>query len=71
MHISRRCPWASRARPREFGMPWLWLIGCCLLPWSERSALAVQASRDAGLDNVCHLVGGIDAWIEAGGPVET
>ena len=39
--------------------------------YGERSALAGEASRDAGLDNVCHLVGGIDAWIGAGGPIET
>ena len=39
--------------------------------FGERSALAVQASHDAGLANVCHLIGGIDAWIEAGGPVKT
>ena len=39
--------------------------------YGERSALAVQASHDAGLANVCHLAGGIAAWIEAGGPIET
>ena len=30
--------------------------------FGERSALAVQTSRDAGLFNVCHIVGGIGAW---------
>ena len=38
--------------------------------YGERSALAVQTSHELGLDNVCHLVGGIDAWVKAGGPVE-
>ncbi len=38
--------------------------------YGERSALAVQASREAGLTEVCHLVGGIDAWAAAGGPVD-
>ncbi len=38
--------------------------------WGERSAMAVQTSREIGLDNVCHLVGGIGAWTEAGGPIE-
>ena len=32
--------------------------------------MAVQTSREIGLDNVCHLVGGIGAWAEAGGPIE-
>ena len=36
----------------------------------ERSAMAVQISQALGLANVCHLVGGIDAWKSAGGPVE-
>ncbi|MDA0261903.1 MAG: MBL fold metallo-hydrolase [Proteobacteria bacterium] len=38
--------------------------------FGERSALAVQTSRDAGLFNVCHIVGGIDAWKEAGGDID-
>ena len=38
--------------------------------YGERSALAVQTSQGMGLDNVCHLVGGIDAWRKAGGPLE-
>ena len=38
--------------------------------YGERSALAVQASREAGLANACHLVGGIDAWAASGGPVD-
>jgi sulfur dioxygenase len=38
--------------------------------YGERSALAVQTSQGMGLENVCHLVGGIDAWQKAGGPLE-
>jgi glyoxylase-like metal-dependent hydrolase (beta-lactamase superfamily II)/rhodanese-related sulfurtransferase len=38
--------------------------------YGERSALAVQTSQGMGLENVCHLVGGIDAWNKAGGPLE-
>ena len=37
--------------------------------FGERSALAVRAAMDAGLDDVCHLVGGIKAWTQAGGPI--
>ena len=32
--------------------------------------MAVESSQECGLDNVCHLIGGIDAWREAGGPIE-
>ena len=38
--------------------------------FGERSALAVLTSRDAGLFNVCHIVGGIDAWKKAGGNID-
>jgi glyoxylase-like metal-dependent hydrolase (beta-lactamase superfamily II)/rhodanese-related sulfurtransferase len=38
--------------------------------YGERSALAVQTSEGMGLKNVFHLVGGIDAWVKAGGEVE-
>ncbi len=38
--------------------------------YGERSALAVQISQGMGLDNVAHLVGGLDAWLRAGGEVE-
>jgi sulfur dioxygenase len=37
--------------------------------FGERSAMAVEAARDAGLANVCHLKGGISAWKEAQGEV--
>ena len=37
--------------------------------FGERSALAVKTATDMGLENVCHLVGGIKAWTQAGGAV--
>jgi glyoxylase-like metal-dependent hydrolase (beta-lactamase superfamily II)/rhodanese-related sulfurtransferase len=37
--------------------------------FGERSAMAVQAARDAGIKAV-HLQGGIDAWKKADGPLE-
>jgi sulfur dioxygenase len=38
--------------------------------FGERSTLAVQMSQNMGLDKVCHMVGGIDAWEKAGGPLD-
>ena len=38
--------------------------------YGERSAMAVQASKDRGLENIRHLIGGIAAWVEAGGPIQ-
>ncbi len=35
--------------------------------FGERSAMAVKAAQDAGIDAACHLQGGIDAWKKAGG----
>ncbi len=40
----------------------------CNLGW--RSALAAQTAGLMGLENVCHIGGGFDAWVKAGGPVE-
>jgi sulfur dioxygenase len=37
--------------------------------FGERSAMAVQAAQAAGIVSACHLEGGIDAWIKAGGEV--
>jgi glyoxylase-like metal-dependent hydrolase (beta-lactamase superfamily II)/rhodanese-related sulfurtransferase len=37
--------------------------------YGERSAMAVEAARDAGLSDPCHVKGGIDAWKKADGPV--
>jgi glyoxylase-like metal-dependent hydrolase (beta-lactamase superfamily II)/rhodanese-related sulfurtransferase len=36
--------------------------------FGERSAMAVQAAQDAGLNSACHIQGGMDAWKKAGGP---
>lgn len=30
--------------------------------FGERSAMAVQAAQEAGLESACHLTGGLDAW---------
>ncbi len=38
--------------------------------YGERSALALKALHEADIGNACHLGGGMDAWITAGGPVE-
>jgi rhodanese-related sulfurtransferase len=37
--------------------------------FGERSAMAVQAAQDAGLASACHIVGGIESWKKAAGPV--
>ncbi len=37
--------------------------------FGERSAMAVRAAHDAGLERACHVHGGIDAWKKAGGSV--
>jgi rhodanese-related sulfurtransferase len=33
-----------------------------------RSILAVKTARELGLENVCHIRGGMKAWEKAGGP---
>ena len=40
----------------------------CNLGW--RSALAARVSQEMGLTNVCHVDGGFDGWVKAGGAVE-
>jgi glyoxylase-like metal-dependent hydrolase (beta-lactamase superfamily II)/rhodanese-related sulfurtransferase len=35
--------------------------------FGERSAMAVRAARNAGLETACHIHGGIDAWKKADG----
>jgi len=40
----------------------------CNLGW--RSALAAQVAQQMGLENVCHIDGGFEAWVKAGGAVE-
>ncbi len=37
--------------------------------FGERSAMAVQAARDAGLASARHIEGGFDAWVRAGGAI--
>jgi len=37
--------------------------------FGERSAMAVQAALDAGLEGACHIQGGIDAWKKVNGPL--
>ena len=37
--------------------------------FGERSAMAVQAAQDAGLNTACHIQGGIAAWKKANRPV--
>jgi sulfur dioxygenase len=37
--------------------------------FGERSAMAVEAAQDAGLDSACHIEGGINAWKKADGPL--
>ncbi len=37
--------------------------------FGERSAMAVRAAHDAGLETACHIHGGIDAWKKAHGPL--
>jgi len=39
--------------------------------YGERSAMAVEAARAAGIGNARHLKGGIDAWKKAGGEIES
>ncbi len=38
--------------------------------FGERSARAVKTSPEMGVADVCHIVGGMDAWSRFGGPVE-
>jgi len=38
--------------------------------FGERSAMAVHEAREGGMESICNLTGGIDAWKKAGGPLE-
>jgi rhodanese-related sulfurtransferase len=49
------------AEPKRF-------VFYCNLGW--RSALAAKAAQQMGLENVCHIDGGFEAWKQAGGAVE-
>ncbi|MCI0401049.1 MAG: MBL fold metallo-hydrolase [Gammaproteobacteria bacterium] len=37
--------------------------------FGERSAMAVEIARNAGLNNTYHITGGLDAWKKMGGPL--
>jgi sulfur dioxygenase len=37
--------------------------------FGERSAMAVQAAQDVGIETARHIEGGIDAWKKAGGNI--
>ena len=37
--------------------------------YGERSAMAVQMAQDCGVGQACHIKGGLDAWLKAGGPL--
>ena len=54
---------------REFFAEDRKFIFYCASAW--RSALAAKTAQDMGLTPVAHLEGGINAWIDAGGPIET
>ena len=41
----------------------------CAAGW--RAALAVKTLQEMGLENICHISGGFDAWKQAGFPVKT
>ena len=47
------------------GQPTRTLLFYCA--FGERSAMAVQASQDAGIQMARHIQGGIDAWKKSGG----
>ena len=53
---------------REFFAEDRKFIFYCASAW--RSALAAKTAQDMGLTPVAHLKGGINAWIDAGGPIE-
>jgi glyoxylase-like metal-dependent hydrolase (beta-lactamase superfamily II) len=38
--------------------------------FGERSALALRAAREVGIEHARHIAGGLGAWIEAGGPCQ-
>jgi rhodanese-related sulfurtransferase len=38
--------------------------------YGESSEMAVQSAQEEGITSACHIQGGIDAWKDAGGPIE-
>jgi rhodanese-related sulfurtransferase len=72
MHVPRGMLefWAHPGSPyfREvFAQPKRFVL-YCNKGW--RSALAARTARELGLQDVAHIGGGLEAWREAGGPVE-
>ena len=71
-HVPRgmRAKWIDPDTPyhREFFAEDRKFIFYCAGAW--RSALAAKTAQDMGLTPVAHLEGGINAWIEAGGPID-
>lgn len=57
----------SRYYRKEFS-PGKKLVLFCAAGW--RSALATKALNDMGVEHVCDIAGGFDAWKKAGGAVE-
>jgi len=57
-------PWAKPALTR----PGVRYVLFCAIGW--RSALAARSLQEMGIDHVCHLGGGYEAWHEAGAPTE-
>ncbi|MDX1515070.1 MAG: MBL fold metallo-hydrolase [Gammaproteobacteria bacterium] len=39
--------------------------------YGERSAMAVQAAQESGIERACHVTGGLDAWKRCGGSLDT
>jgi glyoxylase-like metal-dependent hydrolase (beta-lactamase superfamily II)/rhodanese-related sulfurtransferase len=66
-------PYARLAEALAAGSPFRALAARTTAPmvfycaFGERSAMALQAAHEAGLGNVFHLAGGLDAWLKAGG----
>jgi glyoxylase-like metal-dependent hydrolase (beta-lactamase superfamily II)/rhodanese-related sulfurtransferase len=58
----------ARSTPADAGCA---ARGCLLFycAFGERSALAVATAREHGVQSVRHVVGGLDAWRRAGGPI--
>jgi len=53
--------------PRKHELPSLSRIGC---PLEESAAMAAKHLKQAGFKKIRPLLGGIDAWVQAGQPVE-
>ena len=62
--------WIDPASPyhREVFASGKYFVFYCSLGW--RSALAAHTAQSMGLQPVAHVGGGLEAWRQAGGPVE-